>query len=119
MTLSVTITAHPGLGSLHLLVDCMDAKMLGKSEWKIRKRGADYWCQWRNAHLSVDVQTLEIRAMEVTNYAIGDAPLLHLLSQIPEDELPHTMRADAAYDTRACHKDSAHSQAVAVVHGAR
>jgi hypothetical protein len=52
----------------------------------------------------VDAQTLEIRAIEVTDNAIGDAPMLpQLLPQIPQDELRHSVSADGAYDTKACH----------------
>ena len=43
-------------------------------------------------HLSRDAQTLEIRAIEITDNAIGDAPMLpELLSQIPADEQLHSM----------------------------
>jgi len=38
-------------------------------------------------HLGIDAQTLEIRAIEITDNAIGDAPMLpELLAQIPADE---------------------------------
>jgi hypothetical protein len=56
-------------------------------------------------HLGVDAQTLESRAIKVTDNAIGDAPMLALLrAQIPQDELLHTVSADGAYDTKACHE---------------
>ena len=84
-TLSVAITARSSLGGLHLLVDSTGVKMLGEGEWKIRKHGADYRRQWRKVHLGVDAQTLEIRAIEVTDNAIGDAPMRpQLLAQITE-----------------------------------
>jgi hypothetical protein len=67
-------------------------------------------------HVGVDAQTLEIRAIEVTDNAIDDAPMLpHLLAQIPEDELLHSVSADGAYDTRACHEAIAHRQATAII----
>ena len=115
-TLSVAITARSSLGGLHLLVDSTGVKMLGEGEWKIRKHGADYRRQWRKVHLGVDAQTLEIRAIEVTDNAIGDAPMLpYLLAQIPEDELLHSVSADGAYDTKACHEAIAHRQATAII----
>jgi len=44
-------------------------------------------------HLSSDAQTLEIRAIEITGNAIGDASILpELLSQIPADEQQHSVR---------------------------
>ena len=52
-------------------------------------------------HLGIDARTLEIRAIEVTSDAIGDAPMLpELLAQIPADEPIESVSADGAYDTR-------------------
>ena len=75
-TLSVAITARPRQVGLHLLVDSTGVKMMGEGEWKIKKHGVDNWRQWRRVHLSMDAQTQEIRAIEVTDRAIGDAPML-------------------------------------------
>ena len=115
-TLSVAITARPSRGGLHLLVDSTGVKMLGEGEWKIKKHGAHYRRQWRKVHLGVDAQTLEIRAIEVTDNAIGDAPMLpYLLAQIPEDEPLCSVSADGAYDTKACHEAVAARQAAAII----
>jgi IS5 family transposase len=115
-TLSMAITARPSHGGLHMLVDSTGVKMLGEGEWKIKKHGAAYRRQWRKVHLGVDAQTLEIRAIEVTDNAIGDAPMLpHLLAQIPEDELLCSVSADGAYDTKACHEAIAGRQAAAII----
>ncbi|MGF6528994.1 hypothetical protein ABID77_004307 [Variovorax sp. PvP013] len=111
-TLKIAITACPNRGGLHLLIDSTGVKMLGEGAWKIRKHGADYRGQWRKVHLGVDAQTLEIRAIEVTDNAIGDAPILpQLPAQIPEDELLCSVSADGAYDTRACHEAMSHRRA--------
>jgi hypothetical protein len=81
--LAVTITANTTTTGLHLLVDSTGIKMLGEGEWKTKKHGADYRCQWRKVHLGIDATTLEIRAIEVTDNATGDAPMLPcLLDQI-------------------------------------
>jgi hypothetical protein len=81
---------------------------------KARRRLFDR--QWRKVHLGVDAQTLEIRAIEVTDNAIGDAPMLpQLLAQIPEDEPLHSVSADGAYDTKACHEAIAHRHATAII----
>jgi hypothetical protein len=32
--------------------------------------------QWRKVHLRIDAETLEIRAIEVTDNGVGDAPML-------------------------------------------
>ena len=81
-----------------------------------QQHGADYRQQWRKVHLGIDAQTLEIRAIEITDNAIGDAPMLpELLAQIPEDEPLHSVSADGAYDTKACHEAIASRQAAAII----
>lgn len=114
-TLSVAITARPISAGLDLLIDSTGVKMLGEGEWKTKKHGADYRCQWRKVHLSIDAQTLEIRAIEITDNAIGDAPKLpELLAQIPAGEPLYLVSADGAYDTKACHEAIAGRQAAAI-----
>lgn len=72
--LQVQITARPSRGGLHLLVDSTGIKMLGEGEWKTRKHGAEYRRQWRKVHLGIDAETLEIRAIEVTDNRVGEGP---------------------------------------------
>lgn len=90
--------------------------MLGEGEWKTKKHGAEYRRQWRKVHLGADAQTLEIRAITVTDNSIGDAPALpELLSQIPLAEKIATVSGDGAYDTKGCHEAIALRQAEAVI----
>jgi hypothetical protein len=90
--------------------------MLGEGEWKTRKHGADYRRQWRKAHLGIDAATLEIRAMEVTDNSISDAPMLpYLLGQIPAEENIASVSSDGAYDTKGCHEAIALRQADAII----
>lgn len=90
--------------------------MLGEGEWKTKKHGADYRRQWRKVHLGIDAQTLEIRAIEVTDNAIGDAPMLPcLLDQIAKDEVIASVSGDGAYDTKACHEAIARRGAHAII----
>lgn len=71
---------------------------------------------WRKIHIAVDEQTLEIRAVEVTSGAIGDATVLpDLLSQIAPQEEIACVTADGAYDTRACHDAIAARGAIAII----
>jgi hypothetical protein len=103
--LAVSIEARSTTTGLHLLVDSTGIKMLGEDEWKTKKRGADYRCQWRKVHLGIDATTLEIRAIEVTDNATGDAPMLPcLLNQISEDESIASVSGNGAYDTKLCHE---------------
>lgn len=114
--LSVTIGAQPTTTGLHLLVDSTGIKMLGEGEWKTKKHGADYRRQWRKVHLGIDAATLEIRAIEVTDNATGDAPILPcLLDQIPAEEMIASVSGDGAYDTKGCHEAIAQRGAQAII----
>lgn len=115
-TLKVNLGGRASSGGLHLLIDSTGIKMMGEGEWKTRKHGASYRRQWRKVHLGIDAETLDIRAIEVTTNAIGDAPTLPgLLAQIPEDEQIVSVGGDGAYDTRACHAAIAGRSAEAVI----
>lgn len=103
-TLSVNLGGRSSSCGLHLLVDSTGIKMLGEGEWKTRKHGASCRRQWRKVHIGIDAESLDIRAIEVTTNAIGDAPTLPgLLAQIPADETILSVGGDGAYDTRDCH----------------
>ncbi|GAB2830517.1 hypothetical protein GCM10027276_36480 [Comamonas piscis] len=110
------IAARRSRAGLHLLIDSTGVKMLGEVEWKTKKHGADYRRQWRKVHLGIDAKTLEIRAIKITDNAIGDAPMRQeLLAQILEDEPLHSVSADGTYDTKACHEAIASRQAAAII----
>ena len=52
-----------------------------------RKHGGARRRVWREVRLAIDEATMEVRAVEVTDSSVGDAPmLLGLLSQIPGGE---------------------------------
>lgn len=115
-TLRVQLPYRPNTTALDLLVDSTGIKFLGEGEWKRKKHGAEYRRQWRKVHLGIDAQTLEIRAIEVTNNSVGDAPMLpELLGQIPADEAVTSVSGDGAYDTKACHAAIAQRGAHAVI----
>ncbi len=103
-TLRVQLPYRPSTNALNLLVDSTGIKFLGEGEWKRKKHGAEYRRQWRKVHLGIDANTLEIRAIEVTDNSVGDAPMLpELLGQIPPAEPIASVSGDGAYDTKACH----------------
>ena len=103
-TLQVQLPYRASTTALDPLVDSTGIKFLGEGEWRRKKHGAEYRRQWRKVHLGIDAQTLEIRAIEVTDNSVGDAPMLpELLAQIPPDEAVASVSADGAYDTKACH----------------
>jgi hypothetical protein len=72
---------------------------------KPRSTAQEYRRQWRKVHLGIDAQTLQIRAIEVTDNHQGDAQMLpSLLVQIPADEPISCVSGDGAFDTQACHE---------------
>ena len=103
-TLSVAIPYRGSPGPLHLLIDSTGIKAEGEGEWNARKHGGPKRRLWCKIHIGIDEQTLEIRAVGVTNSSIGDAPVLPaLLAQIPPDQDIGSVTADGAYDTRKCY----------------
>ena len=110
--MTVQIPYRPGTGTLRLLIDSTGIE----AEWFARRRGPSRPRKWRKAHLGIDADTLEIRAIEITGSRVGDAPVLpDLLDQIPADEPLGIVTADGAYDTRACHAATAGRNAAAVI----
>lgn len=114
--LQVQLSYRHSAGPLNLLVDSTGIKFIGEGEWKRKKHGAEYRRQWRKVHLGIDEGSLEIRAIEVTDNAVGDAPMLpELLKQIEPDEAIGSVSADGAYDTKGCHAAIAARGAMAVI----
>lgn len=114
--LTVRLNYRPSNAALNLLVDSTGIKFIGEGEWKREKHGAEYRRQWRKVHLGIDADTLEIRAIEVTDNTIGDAPMLPgLLKQIDVSEALSSVSGDGAYDTKACHAAIAARGAMAVI----
>lgn len=113
-TLQVQLPYRPSTTALDLPVDSAGIKFLGEGEWKRKKHGAEYRRQWRN--LGIDANTLEIKAIEVTDNSAGDVPMLpELLVRIPPDEPLACVSGDGAYDTKACHAAIAQRGAQAVI----
>lgn len=78
--------------NLLLLIDSTGIK--GEGEWHRRKHGGSKRRVSRKIHIAIDEKTLEIRAVEVTSSAIGDAPILPELSaQIDPNESIVTVTA--------------------------
>ena len=102
-TLEVDLPKPTSSDPLHLLIDSTGIKVEGEGEWIRRKHGASRKRIWRKIHIGIDGGALAIRAIEVTNSSVGDAPVLpDLLGQIPENQEIASVTADGAYDTRGC-----------------
>lgn len=102
--LNVSLPYRGGNGPLNLLIDSTGIKAEGEGEWNARKHGGPKRRIWRQIHIGIDEETLEVRAVEVTTNNVGDAPMLpELLGQIPSDQEIGSVTGDGAYDTRKCH----------------
>lgn len=84
-TLAVNIPYRGSKGPLHLLIDRTGIKVEGQGEPHAREHGgrkrpspwslgplAFPWLDWRNIHIGIDEQSLEVRAVEITGSHIGD-----------------------------------------------
>jgi hypothetical protein len=115
-TLNVSLSYRGGTGPLNLLIDSTGVKVEGEGEWNARKHGVPKRRIWRNIHIGIDEETLEVRAVEVATNNVGDAPMHpELLDQIPEDQIIGSVTADGAYDTRKCHDAIAARSAHAII----
>jgi IS5 family transposase len=89
-------------GSLALVVDSSGFKVYGEGEWKVRLHGKSKRRTWRKLHLAIDEATQEIVCCVVTTNAYADGEILtDLLEGI--DEPIESVKADGAYDHRACY----------------
>lgn len=114
--LTVHIRSRPSTGALHLLIDRTGVKAEGYAEWSAKKHGPSKPRGWRKVHLGIHAETLEIRAIELTESRVGDPPILpDLPGQIPGDQPIGVVTADGAYDTLACHAAIAARGATAVI----
>lgn len=72
----LALTYRPNSGELHLLMNSTGIKFFCKGEGKCKKLEAEYLRQWSKVHLGIDVQRMEVRAVEVTDNNGCDAPVL-------------------------------------------
>ncbi len=109
-TLTVKIPHRRQTAPLHLLVDSTGIKICGEGEWKVKKHGAEYHRSWRKVHLAIDAETLDVRAVEMTDHRQGDAVQTEeLLAQLGPDEPLGSFSGDGAYDTRGVYR-AAHAR---------
>lgn len=130
--LNVAIPYRPSTGALHLFIASTGIKSEGEGEWFAKEHKPSKPRRWRKVHLGTEedqaliwgiksptkVDTLEIKAIEVTGSRVGDAPMLpELLNQNPAYQAIGKISADGAYDydTRGCHGAIAARSACAVI----
>lgn len=106
----------PSKAGLHLLVDSTGIKFLGEGEWKCKKHGAEYRCQWSKLHIGIDADTLQIRAICVTSNNVSDASVLSdLLAQLSPDDTLKSLTGDGAYDTQPAYEAVARHGAIPII----
>ncbi len=112
-SLAVNIPSRGPKGPLHVLIDSTGIKVKGEGCWHPSKHGRPKRRDWRNFHLGIDEETLEIRAIEVTSSHIGDAPVLpsRILAGLQIGSVP----ANGSHDTRNCHYAIANRGAHALI----
>ena len=94
---NVSLPYRGGIGPLNLLVDSTGVKTVGEGEWNALKHGRPKYRIWRKIHTGIDEETSEVRAVEVTNSNVGDAPMLPgLFDQIPPEQKIGSVTADGA-----------------------
>jgi hypothetical protein len=80
-----------------ILVDSTGLKISGCGEWEEAKHGKGRRKEWRQLHIGVDEETLEIHASVLTDHLTSDpSQLLPLLDQV-ESEVS-VVKADGVYD---------------------
>lgn len=104
-TLEVRLARSSHSMPRHLVIDSTGLKVYGEGEWKVRQHGISKRRTWRKLHVTVDTQTQEVVAVELTANFVGDAEVLpDLLEQLDEADQVATVSADGAYDTARCHQ---------------
>ena len=114
--MDIAISYQKSLSGLHLLVDSTGLKFLGKGEWKRKKHQPEYRRQWRKLHISIDAETIQRRAVQLTKNNVSDSQVLSdFLDQIPLYEGIDSVYTDGAYDTKCCRQVNLDCQAHAVI----
>lgn len=112
-TLRVDLPVSARQGSLTLVIDSTGLKVYGEGEWKARKHGYSKRRTWRKLHLSVNLDTLEIEAVNLTGAGGGDARAGCEMIETIEQEITCVI-GDGAYDTHQFY-DTCEQQAIAEV----
>lgn len=94
--LRVHVSYRSSQAGLHLFVDSTGIKFLGEGEWKCKKHGPERRRQWHKLHISMDAQTLQIRAICVTRNELSDGSVIaDLQEQVPRNEAVLSLYAKA------------------------
>ena len=92
------------------------ALIFGEGEWKRKKHQPEYRRQWRNLHIGIDAQTLQLCTLQLTKNNVSNSQILQdLLNQIPSDEKIDSVYIDGSYVTKYCRQVISDRQAHAMI----
>jgi len=83
-----------------LVIDSTGLKIYGEGEWKIRIHGKQKRRTWRKYHVSVDPDTHEVVAMELTHANVHDSAVINAV--LETDDVIGEVYADGAYTHKNC-----------------
>ena len=92
-------------------IDSSGLKVAGEGEWKVRGHGTSKRRVWKKIHISVDVTSKEILAVEVTDSNIHDSEVFGSL--LPAN--CEAVYADGAYDQNRIHEQASRVGAKAII----
>lgn len=97
--LQITLPTKTDGGKIDIVFDSSGLKVYGEGEWKVRKHGASKRRTWRKIHLTINPNTNEIEAVEVTENNVDDAAMIPpMLAQI--DKEINLGAGDGGYDKK-------------------
>lgn len=87
-----------GKAPIDLVIDSTGLKIFGEGEWKVRTHGKQKRRTWRKYHVSVNPDSHEMTAVELTEANVHDCQVLSLL--LSEQKNLRNIYADGAYSAK-------------------
>jgi|SRR5579862_4796169 len=100
--LEVSLPVNDKAGPLDLVIDSSGFKVYGEGEWKVRMHGKSKRRTWRKLHLAIDADTQEVVCCVATTNDYADGEILTDLLELIDAPI-ESVKADGAYDHRACY----------------
>lgn len=91
-------------GKIDIVFDSSGLKVYGEGEWKVRKHGWSKHRTWRKIHLTINPDTNEIEAVELTENNKDDGEMVKSMLSHIEKEIG-SAAGDGAYDQRKVYNE--------------
>lgn len=85
-----------------IAIDSTGLKIYGEGEWKMRTHGKSKRRTWRKYHVSIDPDTHEVIALELTEANVHDSIPFKKLLKTAENESIGKVYGDGAYTLKSC-----------------